>query len=235
MAELEMYTNPASSFSFLFQKLSTVDGVYRNNHRHFGPYYDDTRPLAPVAQRINPYELNVRSSVDQILFRNGTTDFFYLSREVEPLGLDRDLRPLGPLLAPNPARSSVNLWLGPAGAVAHAHYDGYHNAFVQLQGRKRFLLLPPSAWQDLGLYPFVHPHHAQAAANLSQIWPELVTVEGVPAPAAPDTADQLRRRLQPLLLVADVEPGDVLYLPPLWFHHVIAVSAQTEGARTTFA
>lgn len=138
----------------------------------------------------------------------------------------RDATPFLPLIEPNPARSSVNLWLGRAGAVAHAHYDGYHNFFVQIKGRKRFLLMPPHAWRTLGIYPFVHPSHAQAAANLSNAAPHLVlggnmgdaggTAVGADTDQALLAAAEVR--------VADVGPGEVLYVPPLWFHHVVAVS-----------
>ena len=40
--------------------------------------------------------------------------------------------------------SAVNLWLGRAGGVAPCHYDGYHNAFAQLHGRKRLLVATPN-------------------------------------------------------------------------------------------
>jgi hypothetical protein len=58
--------------------------------------------------------------------------FAYLSREANLVGdwVWEDISPIEPLLAPNPSRSSINLWIGPQGAVAHAHYDGYHNFYV---------------------------------------------------------------------------------------------------------
>ena len=42
--------------------------------------------------------------------------------------------------------------VGQQGVSAHAHYDGYHNFYVQLVGRKRFVVFPPEAWDDLGVY-----------------------------------------------------------------------------------
>ena len=94
-------------------------------------------------------------------------------------------------MALRPSRSSVNLWLGRAGGVAPCHYDGYHNAFAQLHGRKRLLVAtpnpnpnpnpsphrhrhpdpnphpnpkqvaPPAASALLRPFPFLHPSHAQ--------------------------------------------------------------------------
>ena len=52
----------------------------------------------------------------------------------------------------------------PAGSVAPCHFDGYHNAFAQLHGTKRLLLLPPSAAPLLRPFPFLHPSHAQCQA-----------------------------------------------------------------------
>ena len=67
-----------------------------------------------------------------------------------------------------PERSSINLWVGQRDVVAHCHYDGYHNFFVQIKGRKRFTLVPPSSWHVLRVYPFLHPSHAQCQYNLSE-------------------------------------------------------------------
>lgn len=43
------------------------------------------------------------------------------------------------------AGPTVNMWMASAGSTSAAHYDSYHNFFVQLHGKKRFFLLPPSA------------------------------------------------------------------------------------------
>lgn len=52
---------------------------------------------------------------------------------------------------------AVQAWLSPKGSVTPTHYDISHNFFVQLQGRKRVLLFPPQSWQQLYLYPALHP------------------------------------------------------------------------------
>ena len=39
----------------------------------------------------------------------------------------------------------AQLWMGGNGATSQAHYDQQHNIYIQLYGRKRFLLSPPSA------------------------------------------------------------------------------------------
>lgn len=50
--------------------------------------------------------------------------------------------------------------------VTPCHYDGYHNFFVQVYGQKTFLLAPPSSWQQLQPFPFLHPSHGQCQRTL---------------------------------------------------------------------
>ena len=38
-----------------------------------------------------------------------------------------------------------------------AHFDLFHNFYVQIQGRKKFVLFPPAQWEQLYLYPILHP------------------------------------------------------------------------------
>lgn len=56
------------------------------------------------------------------------------------------------------------------GAATPAHYDLYHNMYLQLEGRKRFLLFPPAQWQQLYPYPLLHPGgRASQVRVLSQL------------------------------------------------------------------
>ena len=123
----------------------------------------------------------------------------YYSAELDrdlPARLQEMLEPLvASLVSLYPQHSSANLWLGRAGVVAPCHYDGYHNAFAHLHGRKRLRLAPPSASALVQPFPFLHPSHGQCQAHT------------LPPDASVD---------------ADLHPGDVLYLPPLWFHEATA-------------
>ena len=55
------------------------------------------------------------------------------------------------------------------GAVSRLHYDHYDNIYVQLRGRKRFVLLEPT--QAAGLYPFPmhHPLDQRARVHLDAL------------------------------------------------------------------
>lgn len=102
------------------------------------------------------------------------------------------------------------LWLGPAGTVSTLHFDRWHNFFVQLHGRKQWIVIPPDQgaqvyWpcEELGL-PLLH-------------WSP-VDVEH------PDLARHPRfAQAAPIELV--VEPGEILFMPIGWWHHVRALDA----------
>jgi hypothetical protein len=95
----------------------------------------------------------------------------------------------------------VNFWAGSPNLSARIHYDTYHNFYLQAVGRKRFVLLPPTEWVSMHMYPALHPSARQSQLPLSEY----------------------RGLTEPLEVV--LEPGQVLYLPPYWFHHVEAVDA----------
>jgi oxalate decarboxylase/phosphoglucose isomerase-like protein (cupin superfamily) len=91
---------------------------------------------------------------------------------------------------------SSNVWIG-RGSITHMHYDASYNCFVQIYGRKKFLIYPPEYWIHLNLYSSLHPSHRQSQMDFPVI-PGMTPYEMV------------------------LEPGDLLYLPPYWFHHVEA-------------
>ncbi|XP_011403823.1 PREDICTED: uncharacterized protein LOC105312682 [Amphimedon queenslandica] len=136
--------------------------------------------------------------------------YHYLTSDIDQLGewAFGDVEPIDELLSPNPSRSSINVWIGQPNVIAHTHYDGYHNFYAQLYGTKKFTLLRPTQWPGLYPYPFLHPSHAQAQVNLSR----LEDAKEFP----------LSSRLE--VYEVTLEPGDLLYMPPLWFHYVESLS-----------
>jgi hypothetical protein len=99
------------------------------------------------------------------------------------------------------ARWQVHVWAGEANMSARVHYDTYYNFYVQLVGRKRFVLLPPEEWVHLRLFPGMHPSGRQSQFDISERLGSARALEVV------------------------LEPGQVLFLPPYWFHHVESVDA----------
>lgn len=114
-------------------------------------------------------------------------------------GVDAALRPRTFLLVDGAAAgNSSRLWLGAHGTATRTHYDTSHNFFAQLRGTKRFVLTPPAAHGALQLHPWAHP---------------LSIFAQVAETALPPGSGSL---------VADLGPGDLLYIPPLHFHRTDA-------------
>lgn len=95
----------------------------------------------------------------------------------------------------------LNFWFGPADTVSPAHTDPYHNLFAQVVGYKYLRLFAPS--ETAMLYP-----ESGIMSNTSS-----VDVENPDLDRFPDFA-------RAKYLEALVGPGDLLFIPVGWWHHV---------------
>ena len=212
---------------YIQSKMTDIAGVYQNDNRWFGPYYDTRKPLTYLSERLNNYRTDVTMSAKAFFrkLRNPSEgEFLYFTGDIDQLGqwaVD-DIQPLSELLVLNPKLSSVNAWMGQPHVIAHCHYDGYHNFYAQLYGTKKFTLFQPTNWPGLYPYPFLHPSHAQVQVNLSD----------------PRDQDSFLLAGKARALEVILQPGDLLYMPPLWFHLVesmelsISVNVWTDSEQT---
>lgn len=102
------------------------------------------------------------------------------------------------------------LWIGNEGIVS-AHYDGSDNLACVVAGRRRFVLFPPE--QTKNLYP----------GSLS------FTPAGAPTSlvnlAEPDFEKYpLFEQALENAYCAELSPGDAIFIPMLWWHHVESLS-----------
>jgi hypothetical protein len=102
-----------------------------------------------------------------------------------------------------PPRVVPRLWIG--GAVrTQTHNDRDHNLACVIAGRRRFVLFPPTQVANLYVGPLDNP-------------PPLSLVD----PEAPDLARFPRYRdAYAAAQAAWLEPGDALFVPKYWWHHV---------------
>jgi len=101
------------------------------------------------------------------------------------------------------------LWLGNE-VITPAHFDESHNLACVVSGRRRFTLLPPEQVRNLYLGPL---DFAPTPTPIS-----LVAFRSPDFTRFPRFHDALAAAQ-----VAELEPGDALYIPSLWWHHVESI------------
>ena len=101
-------------------------------------------------------------------------------------------------------------WVGTA-AVTPAHFDESHNIAVCVAGRRRFTLFPPEQVVNLYVGPLDHAPAGRPISLADLVKPDF------------DRFPRIRQALAHAQ-VAELEPGDAIYMPPLWWHHVESLS-----------
>ncbi|GHG62828.1 cupin [Alishewanella longhuensis] len=114
-------------------------------------------------------------------------------------------------LALLPAASTGRLWLGNQVQVP-AHFDDGHNLACVIAGRRRFTLFPPA--QVANLYPGP-VDYAPTGTPIS-----LVNFAKPDLQRHPRFEDALAAAWQ-----AELAPGDLLYIPLLWWHQVASLDS----------
>lgn len=86
------------------------------------------------------------------------------------------------------------LWLNTAGSRSATHFDRTHNFVLQLDGKKKWTLYPPSSWPHLAFEPYMHVGYDTSRRSFD------------------GEDDDARIRSYEVETVQ----GDVLYIPPFW-------------------
>lgn len=156
-----------------------------------------------------------RVSVTRVLKR-----LLLLAREQRPIGLAMQSAPVErclpgllnthalPLLEP---AIQPRLWVGNR-VTTPAHYDEFHNIACVTCGRRRFTLFPPEQVGNLYVGPL---DFAPTGAAMS-----LARLDRPDDPRFPRLREALAHAS-----VAELAPGDALYIPPMWWHHVASLTA----------
>lgn len=119
------------------------------------------------------------------------------------------------LAAENPlpilkAGIAPRIWLGHASNVS-AHYDTMDNVACVVAGERRFTLYAPEMIDRLYIGPIDYTMAGQPVSLAASA-------------AADDERYPLFREVRHQALVAQLRPGDAIYIPKLWWHQVEAIS-----------
>lgn len=104
----------------------------------------------------------------------------------------------------------VSLWLSNQSRIA-AHHDMPSNIACCVAGKRRFTLFPPDQLANLYIGPIDHTPAGQAISLIDFHQPDFAKF--------PKFKTAIKHGF-----VADLAPGDALYLPSLWWHHVEGLS-----------
>jgi len=107
------------------------------------------------------------------------------------------------------AAIAPRIWIGNR-VVTPAHFDESNNVACVVAGRRRFTLLPPEQIANLYIGPLDFAPTGTPISMVSFREPDL---ERFPR----------FREAMAAMQVAELEPGDAIYIPTLWWHHVESI------------
>lgn len=100
----------------------------------------------------------------------------------------------------------IKSWIGPENTISTMHTDDKHNFLCQVMGEKLVIIASPNEAENLYLYDGL-------LNNTSQVDPENLDFTEFPLSKTV--------KFQKLIL----HPGEMLYLPKLWFHYVRSLTS----------
>jgi len=110
-----------------------------------------------------------------------------------------------------PADIAPRIWIGNRVRVA-THHDMTSNIAVVMAGRRRFTLFPPEQVANLYIGPF---EFTPAGTPVSLFDPDEADLDRFPL-----AAEAMRHAL-----VVELVPGDAIFIPHMWWHHVRSLDA----------
>ncbi|SCV73162.1 BQ2448_7087 [Microbotryum intermedium] len=131
----------------------------------------------------------------------------------------------------------LNAWLGPKAAFSPAHTDPYYNCYAQIVGSKWIWVAPPSCSSAMSAFGLSSSAPTTSTDNLNlndepasggehededeqkTNHSHLLTNTSRVDVSSPDTYDQaFKEQVVPFAKQAVLRTGDVLFLPPGWWH-----------------
>lgn len=174
-------------------------------------FYDETVTAPNYEAGTVPFSAFLDSIRDHL--DDGSSPHFYIGSTDTELYLP-GLRAKNDLALNDPMFDAggmlVSVWIGNR-TTAAAHYDMSNNLACCLVGQRRFTLFPPEQVHNLYPGPLEPTPGGQVVSMVDFRDPDF------------DAFPRFKEALD-AAQVAELEPGDVLYFPALWWHQVEALS-----------
>jgi hypothetical protein len=103
----------------------------------------------------------------------------------------------------------VSIWMGNKSRIP-AHYDFASNIACCVAGKRRFTLFPPEELENLYVGPVDFTPAGQAISMVDFLNPDF------------EKYPKFQKALESALVV-ELEPGDAIMIPSMWWHHVEAL------------
>ncbi|MGF1491028.1 MAG: cupin-like domain-containing protein [Microcoleaceae cyanobacterium] len=197
------------------------------NPDYFQKHYGDVTVEVQANRNSDPkYEINVDRHRKKVKFRdyiswikqgNSGNDYYIvanngnLDRE-ELKGLLQDIEIFPEYLDSQQTKGRIFFWFGPAGTVTPLHHDPVNLMLAQVRGRKRILLVPPQQT------PYLY-NHLGVFSEVDVTQPDYQKYP-------------LFRNVKPIEVI--LEPGEVIFIPVGWWHHVTSLDVSISVSFTNF-
>ncbi len=178
----------------------------------------DADPLYEPHFRAHASSIGLGELCDRIASAGETNDFYLiannrLTKHPALAAIFEDIAAPHEYLDERRNGDCVSLWLGPGGTVTPLHHDTSNVFFCQVFGRKRVLLFPP-----FELFLSHSAHHGVHSP---------IDAENPDLDLFPEFAGVTRKEVE-------LAPGEGLFIPVGWWHHVRALEPSISMSFTNF-
>jgi len=181
--------------------------------------FTQDKPLTSFLKLVPTYQ--VVDIPSAFFFGDCGENFNFWSGGIGEFNLASDL-PSYSYLAVGGTPTNANFQMFSNGTVSWLHYTFYHTFLAQVKGKTKITLIPPEFWRHIYLYPFHHPLYHYSQANITN--PNFKKFTHFRSAQAHEVI---------------LREGELLYLPPLWFHQieamgdsiVLAVESESESSQ----
>lgn len=168
-------------------------------------FASDRTSLINLLDRITDSIAKVANGDDLPSFYVGSTD---VDAFLPGLRTGNDLQLAHPMFKAR--QPVVSAWIGTR-TTAVGHFDASHNLACCVAGRRRFTLFPPDQISNLYPGPLEPTPGGQVVTMVDLDAPDLERFPNF-------------KQAQAVGQVAEMEPGDVLFYPAMWWHQVDALA-----------